>query len=185
MRRLLATGALFIGVACASHAQAGWHEFWHRTKVDFHRNNAWPEPFQSADRAAVREPFCIMVNNGWRMQNTIGTFLFDDTHQLNRAGEIKLRWILTQAPIHRRAVFVLQADTPQETAARVESVQHAISRMIPHGPLPPVMLTDTEPDGGSGEYYDAINRALQSSLPTPRLPASDASSNGEVGSQGQ
>jgi len=185
MQRLLSTGALVIGLLCVDHAQAGWHEFWHRTKVDFHRNNAWPEPFQQADRAVTREPFAIMANNGWRMQNTIGTYLFDDNQHLNRAGEIKLRWILTQAPVHRRAVFVMQADTPEETAARVESVQLAISRMMPSGPLPPVMITDTEPEGGSGEYYDAINRALQSSLPSPRLPSSSASSAGEVPSSGQ
>lgn len=185
MRRLLSTGALVLSLSCMGSAQAGWNEFWHRTKVDFHRNNAWPEPFQQADRAAAREPFCIMVNNGWRMQNTIGTYLFDDAHQLNRAGEIKLRWILTQAPLHRRAVFVLQAHTPQETAVRVESVQQAISRMIPAGALPPVMITDTEPEGASGEYLDAVNRALQSSLPSPRLPSSGASSAGEVGGEGQ
>jgi hypothetical protein len=185
MRRLLTAGAVAMGLAWGGQADAGWHEFWHRVKVDTHRNNAWPEPFVTADRAAAREPFCIMANNGWRMQNTIGTYLFDDTHQLNRAGEIKLRWILTQAPLHRRAVFVLQADTQQETAVRVESVQRAISQMIPAGPLPPVMITDTEPQGASGEYLDALNRSLQSSMPTPRLPASDASSAGEVGSEGQ
>jgi hypothetical protein len=183
MRRLLSTGALVIGLTCAGSAHAGWNEFWHRVKVDTHRNNAWPEPFVTADRAAAREPFCIMTNNGWRMQNTVGTFLFDDNNQLNRAGEIKVRWIVTQAPQHRRAVFVFQADTPEGTAARVESVQLAISRIMPAGGLPPVMITDTEPEGGSGEYYDALNRALQSSLPSPRLPASDASSNGEVEGQ--
>lgn len=184
MRRLLAWG-LVLGLSWTTTADAGWNEFWHRSKVDWHRNNAWPEPFQTADRAAAREPFAIMVNNGWRMQNTIGTFLFDDTHQLNRAGEMKLKWIVTQAPQHRRAVFVLQADSPQETAARVESVQRAISRIVPDGALPPVMLTDTEPDGGSGQYFDAINRALESSMPAPRLPASGSSSAGEVGGEGQ
>src|SRR5690606_10343877 len=61
MRRLLSTGALVIGLLCVDHAQAGWREFWHRTKVDFHRNNAWPEPFQQADRAVTREPFAIMA----------------------------------------------------------------------------------------------------------------------------
>jgi hypothetical protein len=66
----------------------------------------------------------------------------------------------------------------------VETVQLAISKMIPEGALPPVMITDEEPEGGSGEYLDAINRALQSSLPPPRLPASSASSNGQVGGGG-
>jgi hypothetical protein len=182
MRRLLAAGGLALVLATTGSAHAGWNEFWHRVKVDFHRNNAWPQPFIVADRAAAREPFCIMENNGWRMQNTIGTFLFDaETQQLNRAGELKLKWILTQAPEHRRAVFVLQGDTPLDTQRRVESVQLAISKMIPEGALPPVMITDEEPDGASGEYLDAITRSLQATLPPPRLPVSQNGGSGGGG----
>jgi hypothetical protein len=176
------------GFCFAPAASAGWNEFWNRVHVDFHRNNAWPEPFQSADRAAAREPFCIMVNNGWKMQNTIGTFLFNaETNELNSAGEAKVKWVVTQAPIHRRAVFVLVGDTPQDTKARLESVQRYISRIMPEGNLPPVMLTNTEPDGASGEYFDAVNRAMMQSIPAPRLPGGDSgggSSSGGGGNSG-
>src|SRR5688572_7604351 len=163
MRRWILTsslGAAFLvgsGLGVTPSAAADWHEFWHRVKVDTHRNNAWPEPFLTADRGAQREPFCIMVNNGWKMQNTIGTFLFNaETNELNSAGEKQVKWVVTQAPIHRRAVFVLVGDTPQDTKARVDSVQRYISRIVPDGHLPPVMLTTREAEGGSGEYFDAI-----------------------------
>jgi hypothetical protein len=167
----LATASL---VAAAHPAQAQtwgdkWDKFWHRTKVDWHRNNAWPEPFISADRAAAREPFCIQTDNGWKMQNTVGSFLFDDNHQLNRAGELLVKWIVTQAPQHRRAVFVLKADTADQTAARVASVNAAVAKYA--GPsVPPVMVTDTEPVGWSGAYIDAIAQQFQSTIPAPRLP---------------
>jgi hypothetical protein len=183
MRRWFLAGslglALIAGTGLAtSTASADWHEFWHRVKVDFHRNNAWPEPFQSADRAVTREPFCIQVNNGWKMQNTIGTYLFNpETQELNRAGELKVKWVVTQAPIHRRAVFVLVGESPEDTRVRVESVQRYVSRLVPDGNLPPVMITYTEPEGASGEYFDAVNRAMMQSIPAPRLPA-DASITG-------
>ncbi|HEX5103587.1 MAG TPA: hypothetical protein VFV87_07250, partial [Pirellulaceae bacterium] len=56
------------GDAIAGNGQAKEkvHSWWYRSKVDWHRNNAWPEPFASADRAAVREPFCLMIDNGWK-----------------------------------------------------------------------------------------------------------------------
>lgn len=181
MRRFLLAGSLTLalGMGFGGSAQAGWNEFWARVKQDWQRNNAWPEPFQSADRAAAREPFTIMVNNGWKAQNTVGTFLFDDeTHELNHAGELKVKWIITQAPIHRRAVFVLAADAPAQTKVRVESVQRYISKMLPVGALPPVVVTYSEPINGSGEYFDAINRSLLDSIPSPRLPGGEGGSGG-------
>ncbi len=173
----LAAGSTFFASTAA--AQEGYHHhggkeltFWQRVHLDFHRNNAWPEPFQSADRAATREYFCIQVNNGWKMQNTIGTFLFNaETQELNRAGELQVKWIVTQAPIHRRAVFVLIGETPEDTQKRVLSVQNYISRIVPAGHLPPVMITHTQAEGASGAYFDAINNAMMQSIPAPRLPA--------------
>ncbi len=183
MRRLILASSLGLALVAsgsslfAPKSSAGWNTFWGQVHTDFHRNNAWPEPFQTADRAAAREPFCIMVNNGWKMQNTIGTFLFNaETQELNRAGELKVKWVVTQSPIHRRAVFVLVGDSPEDTQRRVQSVQGYISRLFPEGNLPPVMITHTEPEGGSGEYFDTLNRAIQQSIPAPRLPAAQGSS---------
>jgi len=175
----VAAGSVFFSAtAAAQHPVAAQdHGFWARVHLDFHRNNAWPEPFLSADRAVTREYFCIQVNNGWKMQNTIGTFLFNpETQELNRAGELQVKWIVTQAPIHRRAVFVLVGETPEDTQRRVLSVQNYISRIMPAGHLPPVMITNTQPEGASGAYFDAINNAMMQSIPAPRLPAAAGSS---------
>jgi len=182
---LFAVTGMMLAAAPAQAQTMGekWDSFWHRVHVDWHRNNAWPEPFITADRAAQREPFCIMTDNGWKMQNTVGSYLFDDNQQLNKAGELHVRWIVTQAPLHRRAVFVLKADNAEATAARVASVNAAVTKYA-GGAMPPVMVTDSEPAGWSGSYVDAIGQQYQSSVPAPRLPGSGGDSGGGGGGSG-
>lgn len=181
-RMLLASGCGAVLLLTAASAQAGWHEFWYRTKVDIHRNNAWPEPFQSADRQITREYFRIQVSNGWRMQNTVGKWFFDEeTGELNQAGEIKLRQIVTQSPVHRRSVFVLIGNTPDVTAKRVEAVQKTVAKILPEGPVPQILLTDVDLEGGSGEYYDRVNSAFNESIPAPRLSSSGSGSSDSSG----
>jgi hypothetical protein len=185
MRRLLmvcGTAAVLAGYA--QTACAGWQEFWARAKVDFHRNNAWPEPFLSADRQVTREYFRIQVSNGWRLQNTIGKWFFDDNDVLNQAGDLKIKHIVTQNPVHRRTVFVLQGDSADATAKRVEAVQRAVSKYVPEGPLPQILLTDVDVQGGSGEYFDRVNAAYQKTIPTPRLGGSGGGSGGSGSSGG-
>ncbi len=190
MRRWLwaasASFGLALALSSAPAAAAGWHEFWHRTHVDFHRNNAWPEPFQTADRNLVREPFCIQVDNGWKVQNTIGSILFNpETQQLNTAGDLLVRWIVTQAPIHRRAVFVVKGENADITRARVDSVNAAVARYAA-GPICPVMLTTTEPTGWPASYIDSITQQFNSTIPSPRLPAgSDGGGEGGGGGSSQ
>ena len=188
MRRAFLACVASVGVAFAtSAAQAGnggWYTFWERVHTDFYRNNTWPEPFQSADRAAAREPWCIQTDNGWKMQNTIGTFLYDrETQKLNQAGELLVRWIVTQAPQHRRVVFVLKADTADATKTRVESVQAAVAKYA-SGHVCPVVLTDTEPNGWSAQYIDSITQQFNNTIPAPRLPAGSGGGGGSGSSGG-
>jgi len=186
MRRWFWACSGIVSVALASSAclAGGWHDFWHRTHVDFYRNNTWPEPFRTVDRAAAREPFCIMTDNGWKMQNTIGTFLFDrETQRLNQAGDLLVKWIITQAPAHRRAVFVLKGDTPDATAARVESVQAAVAK-YGGGQVYPVLLTDCEPAGWSAAYIDSITQQFNATIPAPRLPTDNGGGGASGGGGG-
>src|SRR4030095_630144 len=64
---------------------------------------------------------------------------------------------------------VLKGDSAEATAARVASVNAAVTKYA-GGAMPPVMVTDTEPVGWSGSYVDAIGQQYQSSVPSPRLP---------------
>ncbi|MGH7139833.1 MAG: hypothetical protein ACREHD_29185, partial [Pirellulales bacterium] len=93
--------------------RAEWFHSWRRGAD---RNRCWPAPFLEPDRMAARAPFAVMINNGWRTQNTLGDDHFDtDTGLLNEAGELKVREILAYSPPEHRTVFVLQARDEQET----------------------------------------------------------------------
>ncbi len=190
IKRTLTASAL--ALLSTTTVQAGWPEFMRSCSIDRQRNNAWPQPFRSMDAVSVNAPFEVMKNNGWRMFNTLGTPVFTEEQALTEAGRLQLQWIVTQAPVNRRAVFVLRGSNADDTAARIEAVQVAISDLVPTGPLPQIWVTDVEPTPSSGQYQTAISRALMNSTPKPRLPqfkginapSSIATSGGGGGSSG-
>mgnify|MGYP005842615955 CR=1 FL=1 len=179
MRRVAIILALLATFSLPAAAQAGWAEFWYRVHIDWHRMNCWPEPFVSQDRTLVTVPLIAMTDRGWQLQNTLNDHFFDPEEQrLTRAGQIKLRWIATQAPLHRRAVYVLRGSSDQATQARVASIQKYLDDISPAGTRPSVYLTDVAPPGGSGDYFDQVDRQLKSSIPAPRLPSMQGGESG-------
>ena len=173
---LMALTVLTITVVSSSHAHAqrayGWDSFWHNVGVSAKRMNHYPEPFIYADREAAREPFRIMVQNGWQLQNTIGhDYFHPETQELTRAGQHKVRTIVTQSPEPFRTVYVLRGGNPDVTAIRIDSVQQIVARAIPSGNLPPVVETGTQLRGTPGEYVDTTLRGALTAQPAPVLPA--------------
>ena len=168
---LCAIGCLGLTASAQQHC-AGGGDCWQQAHYDYYRNKMWPLPFRAQDTHAVLDYFAVQRNNGWKLNNTIGASMFDPTtQQLTDSGKAQVRWIVTRAPLDRRVVFVLQGDAPNQTAARVESTQLAISEIIPVGPLPQLYVTDQDAPGSSGVYQTAITRAMQTSVPAPRLTA--------------
>lgn len=157
-------------------ATADWHEFWHGLHVGYHRNNAWPDPFNELDAAGVIAPFEVMKHNGWKLHNTIGHELFrSGDGALLASGSMRVRWIATQAPASRRVVYVLRGSSPNETTARVASVRDTLANMYQTGPMPRVLITDVEPPTASGDWATKINRDWLEQLAAPRLPNSSSS----------
>jgi hypothetical protein len=151
--------------------KSGWHNFWH--EVDLHRRRVayWPEPFVLPDRELVRQPFRTMVDNGWVLETTLVDAMFDgETQELTYGGRQKVRWIMLEAPPHRRHVFVLEAATPDATAARLDSVQRWIAEIAPGAAPNCISTTNIAPRGGSGYYLDEIQDAYRQTVPSPRLP---------------
>ncbi len=169
--------SLFSAVPRA-HAQFAWfHTFKDSVVTDFKRNNCWPEPFEGPDRAAVRAPFNIMVNNGWQLQNTVSEHHFDETTgKLTIAGQNKVFWILNHAPKSHRTVYVQMSRDPAVTAHRLETVNSLAQTYAAPGAIARVEPTMNEPPGWTAERVGLVNTAFEASAPEPRLPASSSSS---------
>ena len=145
--------------------------FWYGVKRDHHRNMAWPEPYVSLDRQAVAAPFEAMVQAGWRARTTLGTHDFDpETQSLSKGGQRRLQSILAQVPEPYRTVYVANGRESSVTARRMESVQQALAKELGGQPMPPVIATTREPRAWAAEEVNTIERRLQSSVPSPRLP---------------
>ena len=113
--------ALLIGVGCVETATAVWVDSTaHYVRRGYHRNVLWPWPYVCPDRVAVREPFCIMVNNGWRRQNLLGP------HHFN-ADATKLTSILIDAWPD------LQKDYPALRPAKLEDLSR-VTNVVPYHP---------------------------------------------------
>jgi len=145
-------------------------------KHGYHANAQWPWPYVCPDRIAVREPFCIMVNNGWRRQNLLGAHYFNpETNQLNAAGQLRVQWILTQAPADRRSIFVERALNPEANRKRLAAVRDYAAQVAVDSRTPQVSETYLISEGRPAAVVDAINVKFQQSMPTPVLPAAQAS----------
>lgn len=157
--------------------KAKWHHFWDRVHLDWHRNNAWPEPFVQVDRRAVRDPIAQMVEKGWEMQNTIPDELFDpESQELTKAGQVKVRKTLTEMPIRRRVVFVQKGQTAEVTQTRLKSVEKAAAEVVGERAAGMISVTNLIPQSSSGDYYQRMKAQYEESAPAPRLPEMDAES---------
>lgn len=162
--------AILLSFVASGAAWAG-DGFFHSIAIDTARNNCWPEAFVPADRASVRLPFMIMVANGWMKQNLIGDHLFDESGQtLTEAGRRRVQWIVTQAPLQHRTIYVKRSRTAQTTDARVQAVIAAAKEVVPPDQKVEVRVTDLDVPGWPAEYVDYVERSYYKTLPQPRLP---------------
>ncbi len=159
-----------VGQTC--RAEGWWSRFWRSVATDFRRNNCWPEPFVYPNRAAVRVPFQIMVARGWQRHNTLGREYFDpETQQLTHAGKLKVQWIMTQAPVDRRVVYVNPAPTAQATQARLAAVRQLVSAYVARNQVDEHLALTRMPEAKwPGADITAIGQRFRGAQPAPVLP---------------
>jgi len=145
-------------------------------KQNFYMNHQWPWPYVCPDRLAVREPFCIMISNGWRRQNLLGEQHFNpETNQLTRAGELRVQWIMTQAPPDRRGIFIERTLNTDANTKRLEVVRDFATKVSTDGRMPQVEDTYLMSEGRPAAMVDATNVSFMKSMPAPVLPPVNAS----------
>lgn len=89
-----------------------------------------------------------MIQSGWRRQNLLSDSHFTaNNSELSPAGQVKVRWILTEAPPERRVIQVRKAATPEQTAARILAVQNYAAKIAPDSEPPVIEESNLSPPG--------------------------------------
>jgi hypothetical protein len=179
MRRTFAAMiAVMLMAVWSAQAGAVWVDSTVRyVRSGYHTNRHWPWPYYCPDREAVRQPFEAMVANGWRRQNLLGPHHFDsEKGTLTTAGELKVHWIMTQAPADRRSIFVERSLDSGVTAQHVEAAREYASRFA-DGRTPQVNDTHLISEGRPAALVDATYIRFNESMLPPVLPPPSPSSN--------
>lgn len=146
-------------------------------KHGYRENAMWPWPYVCPDRIAAREPFCVMINNGWRRENLLGAHHFiAETNQLNAAGQLRVQWIMTQAPPERRSIFVERSLDQGVSNQRMAAVQEYATQVAIDGRPPQITQTQLVSDGRPATVVDFTNTKFQQSMRMPVLPAAQSTS---------
>ncbi len=100
----------------------------------------------------------------------LGDHHFDElSGELTEAGKLKIRWILAEAPLQHRDIYVHRDQAPEGTLIRLDNVQKLVASMVPEGELPGVFETGISTRGWPASQVDEIGRRFDSSMPNPRL----------------
>ena len=176
-RTFLAAAAAVVVIASTQQASAVCcDETAMYVKQGYHANTMWPWPYVCPDRVAVREPFCLMISNGWRRQNLIGSHHFiPETNQLNPAGQLRIQQIMTQAPPDHRNIFVERTLDQNINNQRIAAVQEYATQVGIDGRTPQVGQTHLVSEGRPASVVDFTNTKFQQSMPVPVLPAAQPS----------
>jgi len=143
-------------------------------------NVAWPRIYIPPARRSVCATYDAMVNNGWRRQNLLGDYHFNgETDELTHAGKLKVNWILSQAPVQRRNVFVQRGNKEIQTAARLAAVHDYAGNMSPGVGQIDVSDTHIVAEGHSASSVDSVFVGYQANRLPPVLPASTAAGSSE------
>ncbi len=184
-RLLVPVGVLLGLAALGGTARGGLIEAMARDTCEV---NSWPNPYVGWDRAAQRAPYPGMIANAWRRQNLLADYHFGaDGAQLSEAGQSKIRWILTEAPVEHRTVFVRRGETPQQTASRMDAVKEYALKVAPEGGPPNVIESNVGPAGypagWPGGKNPTLNQKFQGYYPAGAyVPGGKKSSGGGGGS---
>jgi len=152
--------------------------------ADAKQRNCWPEPYIYADRAAVHQMMAVQVCAGWERQNLLSEFHFlPGGNELTEAGQMRVQWIMNEVSEPHRQIYVHRANSPQETAIRMQTVQRFVAQFTYGGAAGvPVLESIRTDDGWPADRIDSLSRKAVTAALDPKLLGA---SNGGTGGGGK
>jgi hypothetical protein len=144
----------------------------------YHAATFWPWPYVCQDRMLVQATTHTQIENGWIAATTFYDYHFDaETHALNSAGRRHLEYLLIHVPEEFRKAYVSSTFAPQQSDARVASVQAEIASLLGDAHSVPIELRAAEPLQRNAIVVEQIHRGGIEHMPVPTIKYQDVSSN--------
>jgi hypothetical protein len=161
------------GGGAFSHARAKYDAFRADWDLVTARNDAWPLPFSCWDREAYYAIINQQYAQGLQVAHTLTSDYFDpNTHELNRAGEQRVAWIMQNAPVNDRQIFVYEDMTGPALDKRLASVRNVVDRWYGHLGDVSIAASQVHPTPIPATYQQRIMEQHTNALPTPNIPIS-------------
>ena len=152
----------------------------------YHRNQAWPKPFECWDRQSYFGMWGPMYYRGLENHCTLTDMHFDaDTNELNSAGKQKIANIMRNLPSAARQIFVFQSGNQETADARIAEVEQQVGDWFGHLGAPVVATTTNPFYGQAGALASQINEQFIQSLPAPTVPTGSGGGGGAGAGGGQ
>jgi hypothetical protein len=163
--------------ACGCKCGPGYEAQGDDCEAAYIDNAIWPRQYINPARRGICQATELMTRNGWRRQNLLGKYHFDESgEKLSEAGRLKVDWILTQAPAQRRTIYIQRSPEAEQTARRIEVVQQLVTNATSAGGPAEVQETNIRDEGHPAAAVDAVFTGFSQNQPTPKLMSSGGSS---------
>lgn len=106
-------------------------------KADYHlnraRSSAWPLPFSCWDREHYYSILNQQYATGTQVAHTLTSEYFNsESNELNRAGEMRVAWIMQVAPQSDKQIYVYEDETSPTMDQRMSSIREFTGRYYGH-----------------------------------------------------
>ncbi len=156
-----------------------WHHSMDVARKVEARNNAWPKPFECADRQLYFSMWRPMFEAGFEQQSTLSGEHFTDDNELNGLGKSAVAMIMNNMPLGQRNVFIHRTGNEEISEARLAHVTDIVNTWYGGGRrgASKVAYTDRRPVYGSGHRFDVINRSYEENTPPPIIAVATGTGN--------
>lgn len=134
------------------------------------RNDAWPKPFQCADRQLYNSFWGAQIDQGWEEQCVLEASHFNaETNQLNKFGQQAVAGIMQNNPEHRRTVFIHLDHNDSINQIRRSAVQDTINTFYGRTNNAQVAFSSKRPVTTSGPRAAELHKQWLSNQAVPTI----------------
>ena len=135
------------------------------------RNNAWPKPFDCADRQLYTSMWTPMIDKGFEEQCVLTSNHFDPiTGKLNTFGNHTVAGIMNNMPQARRTVFIHRDTDAQLNQKRMSMVKETINTFYGTNKLAKIEFSNELPVKLRGAEAEKITELWYAGKPAPIIP---------------